>query len=70
MERIETKKLETNRLILRKFEEKDYKGMFDNWASDYKATKHTRLTSHKGSDNTKKATNKWNSEYETSVLIG
>ena len=54
MKFIETKRLETDRLILRKFEESDYKGIFDNWARDYEVTKYIRFTQHKGYDDTKK----------------
>ena len=35
-----TKSLQTNRLILRRFEESDAKAMFDNWASDSEVTKY------------------------------
>lgn len=65
MKKIETKRLKTDRLILRKFEEKDYKGMFDNWASDYEVTKYVRFTPHKSYDDTKKVINKWINKYET-----
>ena len=34
MNNIGTIQLETERLILRRFNENDYKGMYDNWASD------------------------------------
>lgn len=39
MNYIGTKRLETERLILRKFEEKDYKDMFKNYASSEKVTR-------------------------------
>ncbi len=66
MKEIETKRLETKRLILRKFEESDYKGMFDNWASDYEVTKYIRFTPHKDFEDTKKVINRWINKYDAS----
>ena len=38
-----TKTLETERLILRKFNENDYVGMYENWASDENVTKYVSM---------------------------
>ena len=65
MKKIETKRLETDRLILRKFEEDDYKEMFDNWASDEEVPKYVRFKIHKTYDDTKTIIDKWLGKYET-----
>ena len=49
-----TKTLETNRLILRKFNENDYIKMFDNWANDEKIIKYVSFNPHKNYSETKK----------------
>lgn len=49
-----TKKLETSRLILRKFNENDYIKMFDNWANDEKIIKYVSFNPHKNYSETKK----------------
>ena len=38
-----TKTLETERLILRKFNENDHVGMYENWASDENVTKYVSM---------------------------
>ena len=58
-----TKKLETSRLILRKFNENDYIKMFDNWANDEKVTKYVSFNPHKNYNETKQIINEWINEY-------
>lgn len=64
MENIGTKVLETDRLILRRFNENDYKGMYDNWASDENVTKYVSFNPHKDYNETKKIVNEWIDEYK------
>lgn len=58
-----TKLLETERLILRKFKKADYIEMFDNWASDKNVTKYVSFNPHKDYDETKQIINDWINEY-------
>ena len=63
MNSIGTKHLETDRLILRKFTGNDYKGMYDNWASDEEVTKYVSFNPHKDYNETKQIVNEWINEY-------
>ena len=47
MKHLGTKTLETKRFILRKFNNNDYAGMFNNWASDPIVTKYVTWNAHK-----------------------
>ncbi len=60
---IGTKELETERLILRKFNEEDYTGMFNNWASDLETNKYVSFKAHQNYDETKQIINEWISKY-------
>jgi len=53
MEYLGTKTLETERLILRKFNINDAENMFKNWANDYDVTKYLTWSTHKNIDVTK-----------------
>ena len=46
MKHIGTQYIETNRLILRRFETADAQAMFDNWASDGEVTKYLTWPTH------------------------
>ena len=59
-----TKTLETDRLILRKFTIEDAEGMFNNWATDPLTNKHLAWPLHQSVDDTKEIINKWISDYE------
>ena len=59
-----TKTLETDRLILRKFTIDDAEGMFNNWATDPKTYKFLGWTAHKDIDETKAIINDWISKYQ------
>ena len=59
-----TKKLETKRLILRKFKENDYKMMFDNWASDEVVAKNAGWPKHENKEDTKELVKIWVEEYK------
>lgn len=64
MKNIGTKILETNRLILRKFNENDYIKMYDNWASDKHVTKYVSFNTHQNYKETKEIINEWIKEYD------
>ena len=59
-----TKTLETDRLILRKFTLEDSEGMFNNWATDPNVNKYLAWPLHKNVDETREIINKWISKYE------
>jgi ribosomal-protein-alanine N-acetyltransferase len=54
-----TKRLETNRLILRKFDFDDVEDMFYNWASDKDVTLSLSWQAHSNIEMTKKVLNRW-----------
>lgn len=56
--------LETERLILRPFEENDAYAMFDMWASDEEVTKFLTWNAHKSIEDTKNILNIWIKQYE------
>ena len=60
-----TKELETERLILRKFKIEDAEGVFKNWATDPNTNKFLSWPLHKDVEETKGVVRKWISEYET-----
>ncbi len=62
-----TKTLETERLILRKFTIEDARGMFNNWAIDPKTTKFLAWTPHKNLEETKEVISKWIKDYENGL---
>lgn len=59
-----TVKLETPRLLLRQFTEKDAAAAFANWTSDEKVTKFLRWPAHKSLEVTQEVINEWISFYE------
>ena len=59
-----TKKIETDRLILRKFKESDYKAMFENWASDGDVAKNAGWPKHENPEDTKGLVKMWVDEYK------
>ena len=59
-----TTKLETNRLILRKFVIEDAKAMYENWASEDEVTKFLTWPTHSSIEDTKIVLNNWISSYE------
>lgn len=59
-----TKQLETDRLILRKFNNNDYIKMYENWASDESVTKYVSFEPHKDYEETKQIVNEWIKEYD------
>jgi ribosomal-protein-alanine N-acetyltransferase len=64
MEHLGTKKLDTKRLVLRRFEIDDAEYIFKNWANDDEVTKYLTWSSHKNIDETIEIRKKWMKEYE------
>jgi ribosomal-protein-alanine N-acetyltransferase len=58
-----TKILETNRIILRPFQETDAKDMYQNWASDDEVTRFLTWPSHKDRKVSENITKLWITEY-------
>lgn len=58
-----TQKLETERLILRKFKEEDAIDMFNNWASDSEVTKYLTWCAHSSVEVSKQVTGLWIASY-------
>lgn len=59
-----TQKLETERLILRRFVCGDAEAMYKNWASDEEVTKYLTWPTHSGADVTKRVLEDWTKSYE------
>lgn len=59
-----TKRLETNRLILRKFTIEDAEAMYRNWVTDPECCKFLPWNVHQNIDETKSIVQKWVNEYE------
>ncbi len=64
MNHVGTVKMETERLVLRRFVEDDADLMFSNWASDEKVTEYLRWQAHSSVDVTKNILNDWVKLYE------
>ena len=58
-----TQRLETDRLILRRYETKDAAAMFRNWASDSEVTKFLTWQTHSSEEVSKKIITDWLREY-------
>lgn len=58
-----TKKIETQRLILRPFTPEDAEAMFRNWASDPEVTKYLTWPAHSNVEVSQWVTNDWASHY-------
>ena len=64
MEHIGTKKLETNRLILRPFVPEDAAPMFRNWASDPEVTRYLTWPTHQSMTVTRSVIESWVKRYD------
>jgi ribosomal-protein-alanine N-acetyltransferase len=59
-----TVRLETERLILRRFVPEDAEAMFRNWANDSDVTKYLMWPTHGNIENTRKVLAEWDAIYE------
>lgn len=59
-----TQTIETERLILRKYQISDAEDMFNNWVADPEVTRFWGWSPHKDTDETKKLLLEWISKYE------
>lgn len=64
MKHLGTKRIETERLILRQFTMEDATAMYQNWASDPEVTKFLTWSPHAGIEITKTVLLKWVSSYD------
>ena len=64
MEHKGTKRLETDRLILRRYVESDAEPMYKNWASDPEVSKYLTWPTHSSIEVTKSLVTDWISRYE------
>lgn len=58
-----TQRIETNRLILRKYERNDAVAMYKNWASDDAVTKYLAWPTHSSQEISQSIINDWISQY-------
>ncbi len=65
MNKTGTQKLDTDRLILRRFVIEDAEDMYRNWASDPEVTKFLTWPAHASADISRMLLNDWISRYET-----
>ncbi len=64
MNHLGTTNIETNRLILRKFDKEDSSNMFKNWGSDVKVTEFLSWSPHKDIKETEEIIEAWVLKYE------
>ena len=65
---IDTKEIQSKRLILRKVTEKDTESLYNNWDSDIEMHKYVGYELHTNIEDTRKLISKWISEYRTGRL--
>lgn len=63
MEHKGTVKIETERLVLRRFEPGDERAMYENWASDPEVTKYLRWPPHSSIEESRQTVGKWIAHY-------
>lgn len=66
MHHLGTKKLQTKRLILRRFKMSDDVEMFDNWANDNEVTKYLTWPAHQNVSATRTILKDWIAQYDNS----
>ena len=67
MKNIGTKTLDTDRLILRRINEHDYKQAYKNWCSHEEVTKYVIWSKHKDELETKELFDNWIKDYESNT---
>lgn len=65
MNHLGTKRIETERLILRKFTMDDVDDMYNNWAGDDDVTKYLTWPTHSNADVSKYVIGMWEKEYDS-----
>ena len=68
MKHLGTKRMETDRLILRPFVKEDAEPMYRNWASDPEVTKFLTWSSYKSMDAAHKILEIWTKQYEDNTF--
>lgn len=68
MQHCGTINLETDRLILRKYNRIDAAAMYKNWASDDEVTKYLMWQTHSSQKVSQKVTNEWIKQYSTKTF--
>ena len=63
MNKLGTKRIETERLILRRFEADDAEAMYRNWASDPEVTKYLTWETHKSVEDSRAILSDWSAHY-------
>ena len=63
MNNLGTKKIETERLVLRQLKDRDAKYIFNNWANDERVTKTLTWPTHENIEVTKKLVENWLEKY-------
>ena len=69
MNKIGTKTIETENLILRKLEVEDYKKAYENWCSNPLVAKHTTWDTHENEEETKELFEMWGKDYEKTTTF-
>jgi ribosomal-protein-alanine N-acetyltransferase len=62
-----TQRIQTERLILRRFTMNDTDDIFRNYASDDEVTRFLSFSSHQSIDDTKSVVNKWLEQFCSSI---
>jgi len=68
MQNLGTKKLETDRLVLRRFITEDANAMFKNYANDNEVTKYLTWLAHSSVEASKEILNEWISQYDNGEI--
>ena len=63
MQHTGTQRLETERLILRRYEKRDAAAMYRNWASDDEVTKYLMWPTHSGLEISQSVMDDWVNQY-------
>ena len=64
-----TERLETNRLILRRYIAEDAEAMYKNWASDKEVTKYLTWPTHSSPEITQRVIGDWVSRYSNDNIF-